>query len=73
MVKRPDFNNVYHMEHLNGEIGVFETARKDAGDVLADMLAGIVDSAVADTDKEWSDVSDRQVCNILQKARGQAC
>jgi len=37
------------------------------------MLAGIVDSAVADADKEWSDVSDRQVCNILQKARGQAC
>ncbi len=43
MVKHPDFNNVYHLEHLNEEIGVFRD-RNDAGNVLADMLAGIVDS-----------------------------
>jgi putative phosphoribosyl transferase len=43
MVKHPDFKNVYHLEHLNEEIRVFQD-RNDAGNVLADMLKNFVDS-----------------------------
>jgi predicted phosphoribosyltransferase len=42
MVKHPDFKNVYHLEHLNEEIRVFQD-RNDAGNVLADMLSDYVD------------------------------
>jgi putative phosphoribosyl transferase len=43
MVKYPDFKNVYHLEHLNEETRVFRD-RNDAGNILADMLSGVVDS-----------------------------
>ncbi len=43
MVKHPDFKNVYHLEHLNEEIRVFQD-RNDAGNVLAGMLSAFVDS-----------------------------
>jgi len=42
MVKHPDFKNVYHLEHFNEEIRVFQN-RNDAGNVLADMLSGFVE------------------------------
>jgi putative phosphoribosyl transferase len=43
MVKHPDFKNVYHLEDLHEKIRVFQN-RKDAGNILADMLSGFVDS-----------------------------
>jgi putative phosphoribosyl transferase len=43
MVEHPDFKNVYHLEHLHEKIRVFQN-RGHAGNILAEMLSGFVDS-----------------------------
>jgi putative phosphoribosyl transferase len=43
MVKHPAFKNVYHLEHLQEKIRVFQN-RTHAGNMLADMLSEYVDS-----------------------------